>query len=203
MSDRDTALPGFDPRFDPAFQPGYDPLLHRPQSVFARISTDPLTASRDAEGRDAARLNYAGRDTSRGPDAGPDGVGPDAAGRDRGDSTIRAVAGTEHLLADDAFPTEDELSIHEPAPWWRRANPYLLALAALGVAFIVAGLFLANLGIEGVRNGFESGPGQDAYVAQMIAQIGLFGTPMLIVLGLATLTSVVGILAFRWTPSNR
>ena len=196
MSDRDSAQPGFDPRFDPAFQPGYDPLLHRPKSVFVRRAADRVTGSQGAIPRTAESPDTDTQYDS----AGDDALRGHAAGLGGADSN---VAGAEHQLAEDAFPTETESSIQDPPPWWRRANPYLLALGVLGVVFIAAGFFIANAGIESMRNGFDGGPGQDAFVAQMFAQIGLFGTPMLIALGLATLTSAVVILAVRWTPSKR
>ena len=179
MTDRESAQPGFDPRFDPAFQPGYDPLVHRKESLFSRL---PSVASTFG--------------TTRQDDL------PLVSGVVSGVGSERPAAGpVERITAVDGFAPEDELLVGDPAPWWRRVNPYLLALGALGVIFIMTGFGLVNTAAEGMRAGFNSNPGDDSFFWQMFWQMSLFGAPMLVVLGLATLSSIVVILAVRWRPS--
>ena len=179
MTDRDSAQPGFDPRFDPAFQPGYDPQLHRKESLFSRMPSAAGTFGTATRQDDPPLASGV-----------VSGVG----------SETRPTAG-ERPTAVAGFPAEEELAVGEPAPWWRRANPYLLALGALGVIFIATGFALANAAAEGMRTGFSGGPGDDGFFWQMFWQMTLWGAPMLIVLGLATLSSIVVILAARWRPS--
>ncbi|MBB5632982.1 hypothetical protein BKA04_001205 [Cryobacterium mesophilum] len=80
--------------------------------------------------------------------------------------------------------------------WWQRLNPWIIVLWALGVVFIAAGIGFLFLVAEWQRtSGFG---GVDGYLVSLLAQLTFFGSPMLVVLGLATLTSTVVILAFRW-----
>ena len=182
MTDRETAQPGFDPRFDPAFQPGYDPSVHRKESLFSRT---PSVASTFGGRQDDPAL-------VSGVVSGVGSEAPPAAGV--GDRPAAA----------EGFPPEEELPLGEPAPWWRRVNPYFLALGALGVIFIVAGFAFVNVAAEGMRSGFNSNLGDDSIFWQMFWQMSLFGSPMLIVLGLASLVSIVVILAARWrSPAAR
>jgi hypothetical protein len=99
-------------------------------------------------------------------------------------------------------PVEPELADEpeeepEPVAWWRRFNPWLVVLWVLGVVFILAGLGLIHFVADWTQNGQQGGDYQ-SYLMSVMLQMAWFGAPMLITLGLATLTSTVVILAARW-----
>jgi hypothetical protein len=95
--------------------------------------------------------------------------------------------------------TDVDLAPIEPVPWWRRFNPWLVLLWLLGVGFILVGLWLMSFAALAFRSSEPTGA--DGYLLSMLAQMSFFGAPMVITLGLATLTSTVVILAARWRRS--
>lgn len=105
-----------------------------------------------------------------------------------------------------AIPEEPEIEADgvmvddaEPAPWWRQVNRWIVALWAIGVAFILAGVAVMGFVIDWAGSAQQVG---FDYVASILMQSLMSGAPMLIVLGLATLTSTVVILAARWRRTD-
>ncbi|HEU4850472.1 MAG TPA: hypothetical protein VFS93_08680, partial [Terrimesophilobacter sp.] len=83
-----------------------------------------------------------------------------------------------------------------PVSRWRRINPWFFVLWALGLAFVLAGAAVMSFVVEWVNS-----PQQQAgfgFASSVLMQSTLWGAPMLIVLGLATITSTIVILAARW-----
>ena len=161
----------FDPRYSPAFQPGYDPRVHRETPRSAPLRDEPVRdwpeSRRDAPG--AAREMLEIRD----------------------DLSIFA-------LPEESATEPDEVAVEEvePAPWWRRINPWFIALWAIGVVFILAGVRLVS-SVEALSRG-PQGFGDGGFFVSMLIQMSWIGVPILIGLGLATITSTVVIMAARW-----
>ena len=179
-----------DPRFSPAFQPGYDPLTHRREPPSA-----PLREESSGGWDDGSVDGWA--ESSGAPAGAESRFAPSLAGSNTAASVVGAgnavgalgVAG-QRILAEQ--PDEDD----EPAAWWRRINPWIIVLWVLGVAFIVGGIAFTYL-LGGMTDPF----GQNAssgYVISALFQMAMFGVPLLIVLGLATITASFVILAIRW-----
>lgn len=161
----------FDPRFSPAFQPGYDPRVHREAPPSAPLREEP------------------GRDW---PEARHDELGADRETPDPGDGlSIFALPEDRSTEPDDVLLEEVE-----PAPWWRRINPWFIALWAIGVVFILGGLWLLST-VEIWSQGPQAFGGGSFFVS-ILLQMSLFGVPILLGLGLATITSTVVIMAARW-----
>ena len=83
--------------------------------------------------------------------------------------------------------------------WESGLNAWALAargdvLWVLGLAFIIGALSASQLLQSFVQLSTDTSPAFASYVYQMVT----LGSPMLIVLGLATLTSTIVILAARW-----
>lgn len=116
---------------------------------------------------------------------------------------IAAAAADSHeerIPSDPAFDHGDETpDAAEPAParaWWKRINPYLVALGLIGVVLLAAALNLAATSASGA---FFAGPSSQFDPVQLFfVQTAMFSVPLLAFLGLATLISVVVILAARW-----
>ncbi|WP_168626170.1 MULTISPECIES: hypothetical protein [unclassified Cryobacterium] len=119
------------------------------------------------------------------------------------DDLIAAAAADAHeerIASDPAFDHGDETpDAAEPAPagpWWKRINPYLVALGLIGVALLVAAW---NLAAYSARGAFFGQPSSQFDPVQMFfLQSAIFTVPLFGTLGLATLISIVVILATRW-----
>jgi hypothetical protein len=171
MAETEGVTRRFDPRFSPAFQPGYDPRVHREEPPSAPLREEPRRDWPETR-RDVEQSRRDAPDTRDGLSifAIPDDAAEEPAG----------------VVAEDA----------EPAPWWRRVNPWFVVLWVLGAVFILGGVWLVSV-VEAwsqASQGFDGG----GFLVSMIIQISWIGVPMLITLGLATLTSTVVILAARW-----
>jgi hypothetical protein len=169
MSDRDTSAgPRFDPRFPPAFQPGYDERVHREEPPRVPLREAPRTDLDDLIAAAAAAA---------------------------------ADSNEERLASDPAFDHGDETpdAAAKPAPaqqWWKRINPYLVALGLIGVALLVAAWNLAFTSASGTY--FSSPSSEFDPVHVFFLQSAIFTVPLLGSLGLAALISIVVILATRW-----
>lgn len=75
----------------------------------------------------------------------------------------------------------------------RRLNPFLVALAAIAVALVVAGLWMASL----VSSGFND-QGPTTQVDWALLQILMIASPVTALLGVATGIGVLFIFAVRW-----
>lgn len=119
------------------------------------------------------------------------------------DDLIAAAAADSHeerIASDPAFDHDDETpDAAKPAPaqpWWRRINPYLVALGLIGVALLAGAWNLAHASASGA---YFAGPSSQFDPVQVFfLQTAMFSVPLLGSLGLATLISVVVILAARW-----
>lgn len=172
MAETEGVTRRFDPRFSPAFQPGYDPRVHREEPPSAPLREEP-------------RADWT---EPRRPVAEPRG----SAGDPRDEFSIFAVP---EDLAEE--PGDAVLEDVEPQPWWRRVNPWFLVLWVLGVVFILVGASIMSFVFD-----WANSPQRQAefgFATSILMQSTLWGAPMLIVLGLATLTSTVVILAARWS----
>lgn len=169
----------FDPRFSPAFQPGYDPRVHREAPPSAPLRDGPL---RDwPEARVAAPAQR--RDWSA-PQADGVSAEPD-------EFSIYTVPGSAEV--EQAVVGVEDI---EPAPWWRRINPWFVVLWALGIAIILLALLVANVIAEGA---FQPNPNEPVgFFVSMLPQMVIFGLPSLICVGLATFVTPFIILAARW-----
>lgn len=171
MTDPDGVSRRFDPRFSPAFQPGYDPRVHREEPPSAPLREEPRRDWNDL--RSPQRPEPVARPAF---DLAEFGLGE---------------------LGEEVEMESDEDASAEPLPWRRRFNPWLVVLWVLGVAFILAGFWLIDIAARGFQSGEPMG-GADSYLMSLLSQMVFFGSPMLVALGLATLTSTVVILAARW-----
>ena len=177
MADSEGVSKRFDPRFSPAFQPGYDARVHREEPPSSPLREEPRA--------DRSDLRTPQRPE---PVARPEFGRPEFA---------LAEFGLGELGLDEPSETEsgDPVSA-EPLPWWRRFNPWFVVLWVLGVVFIGIGMFGIQLLTDGtLMRAYASGGNQ---FISMLFQTIMLGSPMLIVLGLATLTSTIVILAARW-----
>ena len=91
---------------------------------------------------------------------------------------------------------EEPDGVEEPAAWWKRINPWIIVLWVLGVVFIVSGIAIIYL-TAGLSTTF-GGNGYPSFPESLFYQMALSGAPLLIVLGLATLTVSIVIFAIRW-----
>ena len=169
MSEAEGVSKSFDPRFSRAFQPGYDARVHREEPPAALQRDEPSADQVGASG------HLDGSPTFAVPE--PTSSVSDAAGR------------TAQLERDEG----DELYARV---WWRRVNPWFIVLWVLGVAFILAGLGLVQL--ASAMSEPSAQIGFQGFFFSMLYQMAWIGTPMLVILGLATLTSTVVIQAARW-----
>lgn len=176
----------FDPRFSPAFQPGYDPRVHREAPPAAPLRQEPR---RDwPETRGAA--TQAGSREAGPVDVGLAGSGSAGSGTD--EFSIFAITGETVGEPEDLAFEEPE-----PAPWWRRINPWLIVLWILGIAIVLLAFQLANVVFDAAfLQGQNSG--NLGYFVSMLPQMVIFGLPSLICLGLATFVTPFVILAARW-----
>ncbi len=158
----------FDPRFNPVFQPGYDP------SVQARHPGSPDVPA-DAGVTEAAsepRLTVAASDLESTPAAPSSPAGP-AAAVDRPESTDRS----------------------DPVTGRRRFDPFLSALWALSLTFVGAGLVMVRLIADRIDR-LSNTAGATSFDFSLV-MIYTIATPLLVVLGLATGTGTIFLLATR------
>ncbi|MGX5682144.1 hypothetical protein [Schumannella luteola] len=80
----------------------------------------------------------------------------------------------------------------------RRLNPFLLALAAVAVALVVAGLGMASA----VSSGFNA-QGPTSQVDWAILQVLMIASPVTALLGVATGIGVLFVFAVRWRREPR
>ena len=111
-----------------------------------------------------------------------------------------ADANEERIASDPAFDhgddTQDAAAPTTAQAWWKRINPYLVALGLIGVALLVVAWNLAHASTSGA---YFSGPSSEFDpVHVFFLQSAIFTVPLLGSLGLATLISIVVILATRW-----
>jgi hypothetical protein len=170
MSESEGVSRRFDPRFSPAVQPGYDPQVHREVPPSAPLREEP---SRDWP---ETRLEAPGTRRDE-----PDGAD---------EFSLFALPGDRAVDPDEVIVEEPE-----PTPWWRRVNPWFIALWAIGLIFLLGGVWLVTVIDELNRNPPQ---GDGGYFPSLIFQMLWIGVPMLMVLGLATLTAPVVIMAARW-----
>lgn len=171
-SDRDAKR--FDPRFSPEFQPGFDARVHRQQ---------PPAMNRETAARGTAPslITRTSRPAST--------VDTDAAA-----SAPYSDAAAQQTVTDAASPVDaanDDL--HDvPTQWWRRLNPYLVALGVIGVVIMVAAAAGVQYVYDAATNSYTN---QFDYI---FVQLAVYGAPVVFSVGLATLVSIVVILAARW-----
>lgn len=218
---------GFDPRFPARFQPGYDAAQDAGGRADSEVQV-PEASSHAAQGqtlqgqtvRDRAALNQPtqgeavqgeagpGR-ASQGPTriAAPEPPSPLAEARRSAASAAAPQAGQAPGITVLGFTPGVSVTGHSTPPatrrirrsWWRRINPYLVALTLLGAGFIAGASEWARIFVAGAR-GFDE-PVDETWMA--FVQFAILGVPLLFVLGLATLTAVVAILALRWPRHSR
>jgi len=218
-------MPGdstLDPRYDPRFQRGYDPRLHPAPSAEDAPSRSERGAAADSSpaARSDAVAGPASPDTAA-PDAGPDAAARNSAARnsaapDFGTPRTAApepgVPAPDGVAEDGWYPLEDETApaAASDAPgsrsglaFWR--NPYLVALAVVGVGLIVFGLnrytwasgVLIPLWHSRTTTGASAIPAGDTLVT---AQVLWAVSPLLIVAGVFCLAGIVFFAALRWRP---
>lgn len=167
----------FDPRFNPEFQPGYDPSAHR---------AAPAEAWREPAVR-PARGAVITRPMTRAADAAPADSAPSGA----------AAAEPSHAVGDPVAVTPAEAvesveSADESAAWWRRINPFLVALGAAGAALIGVSVGWLVWVYEAANNPFSQ---QSDY---LMMQFAIYGAPVLLGVGVASLVSILVVLAVRY-----
>lgn len=161
----------FDPRFSPAFQPGYDPRVHREEPPRGPLRDDPASSS---SGIAPGFPDFAVPEPELDPAANAASLAvPSAA------ASVSAAEGEADVRA-----------------WWQRINPWIIGLWVLGILFIGAGIGTVFAAAAWQRGGGFGG--EDGYYLSILLQVVFLGAPMLVVLGLATLTSSVAIFALRW-----
>lgn len=166
----------FDPRFSPEFQPGFDARVHR---------ESPPAVNREAastRGRGAVIT----RPVSRQQDAAAAPAAGDAESTRPDDLavSVQSAGGVSDL--------EVELTDREPLAWWRRLNPYLVALGAVGVGLIGLAVYWMFRVYEVATSPFTQ---QFDY---LIMQFAMFGAPIVGGLGIAALLTILVVLAARW-----
>jgi hypothetical protein len=175
----------FDPRFSPAFQPGYDARVHREAPPSSPLREGP---------RDDWSL--AGRGVSAPADPVSRTFLPVTEG---GDAVETGADFPIFALPEDTAEAPDtdlEPEETEPVAWWRRINPWLFVLWALGIAILLFAFQFANAVFEGAFQPNPNDPG--GYFMSMLPQMVIFGLPSLLCLGLATFVTPFVILAARW-----
>lgn len=168
----------FDPRFSPEFQPGFDARVHRESPPKVSRGAAVRVSSRAIVTRTVARV----QDASPGPDSAVDAE--EAAETVEG--TVPAGVGS-HVAGDGGGSGDDE----HPA-WWRRLNPYLVGLGVSGVTLIAAAVGWMAWVYSAASNPYTQ---QSDY---LIMQFAMFGAPMLLSVGAATLVSILVVQALRW-----
>lgn len=84
----------------------------------------------------------------------------------------------------------------ETEPDARRLNPFLVVLAAVAVALVVAGLWMASA----VSSGFND-QGPTSQVDWALLQVLMIASPVTALLGVATAVGVLFVFAVRWGRS--
>lgn len=180
----------FDPRFSPEFQPGFDARVHgeatrsaAPAAVSGPAPESLITRpARRAQARGAQAPGAQARGVQ---DAAGDATGPvDESGEADGLAAGVTVAG-EGADVDSS----DEA---EPLAWWRRLNPFLVALGVVGVALIVVALGWMAWVYEAATSPTTQ---QFDY---LIMQFAMFGAPILLSVGVLSLVLILVVLAVRY-----
>lgn len=167
----------FDPRFDPAFQRGYDgpPPAVAPQRTLRRSRSDspPEPIGLPPQYSAVEQSVFAERPSEF--------LQPEVTGRRADDRVARELLELEHELED--------------AP--RARNPFLAILGVVAVLLILGSVALL-MNLEGlVERAMQQNNQTQFYYMQAI----IYGAPMLIALGLATLIGVLFVYAVRWKRS--
>ncbi len=168
-----------DPRFSPAFQPGYDPHAHRREPPSAPLREETTG------GWDDGTVDGWGESADT-PAGEPVGVA------NRPAQHSPEIAG-QRIRTERAERTDQD---SEPAAWWQRINPWIIVLWALGAAFVIGGVAISFAVVGGA--GAITGDTFPGYAVSALFQMAWFGVPLLIVLGLTTITASFVILAIRW-----
>jgi len=167
----------FDPRFDPAFQRGYDgpPPAVAPQRTLRRSRSDspPEPIGLPPKYSAVEQPVFGERPSEL--------LQPEVSSRRADDRVARELLELELELED--------------AP--RGRNPFLVTLAIIGVLLILGSIaFMMNL--EGL---IEKATMQGSQTIFYYMQAILYGAPLLMTLGLATLIGVLFVYAVRWKRS--
>ena len=162
----------FDPRFSPEFQPGYDPHAQRREPPTAPLR-DETSGGWDDGSVDSPSIN----------------PGADSYAANRPGADLPVPADSSGLV-DEPDATD------EPAAWRQRTNPWIIVLWVLGVVFIAGGIATIYV-VAGMSSTFSAN-GFPGFPESLFYQMALSGAPMLIVLGLATVTASIVVFAIRW-----
>jgi hypothetical protein len=92
-------------------------------------------------------------------------------------------------VAAPAAPDVAEETALEP-----RANPFIIALAAVAVILIIGGVYLLSL----LQQMFAASQGSQTTFDYVTLQALIFGGPLLIALGIATAIGILCMFASRW-----
>lgn len=166
--------PALDPRYSPVFQRGFDPGQTAPRADPASTPAEPAPASVIAP-PPAARPREAASARSAAP-------ATDDSAHGRGDRT-----------AGEREP--ETVAVPAPigrAPW---ANPFVVALAVIGVLCIAGGVSLIQLAMRDIASGVMF-TDQGGYV---LLQVIVYGSPMAIATGVLILAAVLVLFAVHWS----
>lgn len=166
--------PSFDPRFDPAFQPGYDPRVHGQVSIGP---SEPRLEAQPDPGRESVDRT-----------ALPVGSGADSGRADAGGTDTRGA-----YASSAAGPTLAETET--TGSGIRRFDPYLIALWIVSAAFVASGLLVVRYIADRLDTLNATGGG--GTFNYYLLQVYTIGAPLLILLGFATATGTLFVLAAR------
>lgn len=170
----------FDPRFSPEFQPGFD----------ARVHGEATRSAAPAAGAGPAPESLITRPARRAQARGAQDAAGDAPGRvDESGEADGLAAGVTVAGEGADVDSSDEA---EPLAWWRRLNPFLVALGVVGVALIVVALGWMAWVYEAATSPTTQ---QFDY---LIMQFAMFGAPILLSVGVLSLVLILVVLAVRY-----
>ena len=102
----------------------------------------------------------------------------------------RAADPERMVVAPERLP---ETEVPEDDEHRRRLNPFLIVLGAVSIALVVAGVWMASL----VSDGFSQ-QGPSTQVDYAMLQVLMIGSPITVLLGVATAVGILFLLAARW-----
>jgi hypothetical protein len=173
------SAPRLDPRFSPEFQRGFDPA----RTGSAASEPTPVFVPHETPIVHPVASPPAGLATPPVPVSAP---------------PVSDSGSTESAQVVTAGGVEDAGSTGFASLRASARNPFLIALAALGALFTVAGVRLFYIGSEEYRTALTS-PDSTHYVT---SQIALDAASPVLVVGLLILAGVLAILAFRWRSAS-